>query len=390
MKRLRLYIFPVLIFITANLHGQTKFDMEAYSYFGREHNIFKGPEILYDLGLDEYLDSDTLIKSDYFLDFGYDLEYHIRKRRNYIFEVGNNFWYRRYSNHPKANQKKLGTNIIYEKYLSKKVSLGGEYEFSWNDKLGTSVSGDELLRSYKYIGNSAEAYLDYNPSKTLEFTLSGSYEFKKYYDDTTDMPLDHSNVRIKFIGENEFNKVHSIAFNLDFTDRNYTKYAASDKNGDIEPEYPKRHYMYYMAGISYIIRPAKGLIISSGFDYDRRVDMYEGYYSYNQISPNLKLRYMNKKFYVHLSAAYKQVNYDERYAYTFIEREDLLTYKYLKYNFKLKYKVLKPLELYLNFSSDNRDSNTELEHARTRRPYNNYEVRMGLNITLFDYDSRRK
>jgi hypothetical protein len=228
--------------------------------------------------------------------------------------------------------------------------------------------------------------------------LKGSYQSKKYYDDSTDMPLDNSNINIVFGADYRATDIHGFSFDFDYTNRQYKYYAASNTLGDkdvtydslgvLVPDYQLQHFQYYAFGVSYILKPFKGFVIAPKFDFLQRNDPYKGFYNYSTIYPKLKIRYMNKKWYVSLETAYKKINYNNKYAYTFIESSQLLEYNYLKYDFKLRYKIFKPVELFMNYTSYNRNSNTELEYVRTRRSYNNNEILFGVNVSIFDYNSK--
>jgi len=397
--KLIIYAFVISFVMPGVALAQKKFKLEAYSHGGKEYNIFKSPERLFDRPTGQYADEDSLLVSDFFVDFGYDAKYSTKKKKKYYFEVGSDFWYRKYFEQTNNNQNILSFNTMYEKVLGKKVSLGVEYDFSWNNKIGTSVSGDELLRSFKYLGNRADLYVEYRPNKKLTTALLGAYQYKHYYEDTTDLPLDHVNMDANFLLEYELNKANAVVVDAEFTDRKYKYYPAANQKGNRVVEYnhagnlidgyPLRHFQYYKFALSYAYKPAKRLLLSPSFNYTIRDDLYEDYYSYTSYSPGFKVRYLGKKFYAMASAGYRQVKYEQRYAYTIIENTDLLTYDYLKYKVKLKYKVFNPVELFFNFSMDNRDANTELEHARTRRPYNNYEFLFGVNVEVFDYKSKK-
>ncbi len=388
-----------ILIISINGNAQTKFNFEIYTNGGGEHNIFRSPERLFDLTAYEYVDKDTLVVSDYFMDFGYEAKFSKEKKYNYNFELGTDFWHRRYFNYSSANQNSMSFNTVFEKSLNKKMLVGIEYDLTWKNKLGTSISGDELTRSFKYIGNTADLFGQFNPNKKAEFILLGSYQNKYYYEDTTDMPLDHVNLEAGFSFDYEINKTNTVSFGFDFTDRKYRHYAATDslgyrvaeydKAGNLIGGYPLRHFNYLDFSFAYELKPIKGLLLGLGFDYIRRKDLFVDYFSYTSFSPDFKARYRNKNWYAYVSVAYKQVNYDKRYAFTFIERSDLLTYKYLNYDIKIKYKAFKPVELFAELSTDNRDTNTQLEHARTRRPYNNYQVLLGVNVELIDYKSKK-
>ena len=216
-----LLIITLTSVLTGQLSGQTRFNLDAHSYSGHESNIFKSPEVLYDTDSTEYIDRDSFFLSDYFLDIGYDAKYRIKKK-NYNFELGNDLWYRRHFTYEEANQKKLSLDALFKKNLSKKSTLGAKYTLSWNDKLGTNIAGDELLRSFKYIGNKGELFFNYSPSKKLDLLIKGATNYKKYYEDTTDMPLDNIEINLAIKSDYTISKTHSLKMDMYYADRRYS------------------------------------------------------------------------------------------------------------------------------------------------------------------------
>jgi len=155
-----------------------------------------------------------------------------------------------------------------------------------------------------------------------------------------------------------------------------------DASGNIIPGYPLRELNYYDFEFGYDLKLIRGLLISPGLGFLRRVDLYEDYYTYSSFYPNLKVRYMKGKWYVATRIAFKNTNYDEKFAYTEIEATDLLQYAYFKYDLKARYRLTPMFDLFIDFSSDSRDSNSDLDYKGTRRSYNNYELSFGVNAVF--------
>lgn len=384
-----IYIASIILIgsiLSLPVFSQTKkkIEADAYIYGGREFNIFQSPAKLYDLDQDVYVDEDSLIISDNFVDVGYDFKFRAKKKKKYVFEFNNDFWHRSYFEHSSVNQSSFKSNLSYERVLSKKISFVGDYRLNWHNKIGTSVSGEELLRSFKYLGNLGQAGIVYKPIKEGTIEFGATYNYKHYYDDTTSTPLHHNNLAFDLELEYEFSKKHAVGFGFQTNNRHYKEYFAADSNGSISPENPLRQYKYFQFEAMYKFYPVRGFLIEPKFKLSNRKDMYQDYYSYDSYSIGIKARYMNKKFYAYFNGEYRQVNYVEREAYTQDIDDPSLTYDYFKFNARVKYKVVDFMEVFVNLQSDNRDSNTELEHARTRRPYNNYEIRGGLTFKILD------
>ena len=394
MKKIVIFIFTIIIISSVGVNSQTKISLETFSSGGYEYNVFKSPEFLFNENTNQYFNKDELLVSDNFLDLEFDAQIQVEKKKKYNFEIDSKVWYRGYNSYAELNQKRFSIETRYEKYFTKRYSAGAKYNFKWTDKLGTSVTGDELIRSYKYFRNSIDFYLKVAWVKNLDFLVKSSFQYKSYYDDNSDTPLDNSNLDLEFGADYQMTKVHGFKFDFRFANKKYKYIPAEDKFGndivsydnfgELISGYSLRHLQYYNININYALKlkEVKGLLINPGFHFSRRNDLYQSYQSYTAFIPDIRVRYKNEKWYFNLKAAYKQMNYDERFAYTFIESKHLLEYSYFKYDFSVSYKVYNPMELFLDFSSDNRDSNSELEYRNTRRPYFNYVILFGINASL--------
>lgn len=382
------------IFFSLKTKSQNSFDLELYSYGGRENNIFKAPEILFSPSDNVYLNKDDFIVNSFFGEIGYDARYRIRKKNKFSFETGSELWTRRYLDYSQANQLQWDGYVSFDKNLGKEITLESEYSFGYKDKLGTSISGDELLRSFKYRSHEGMLGIIMDFSK-LESNPQFSVNYNNYFADTTQMPLTHVNFDFDFKNEYKLNKKNSIHFDFDLRQRNYLNYPASDSLGitlkpQNQPEAMNnqasqlRKYRYSTIDIEFESKPAKGFMVAPGFSLFKRTDLYQGYYSYKGYSPELSLRYSSKKWYVYFNSDYRMVQYQKRLAFTYGDTAVPLKYQYVDFKLKAKYKWTKSLELYANFSMDNRRSNTELDYKVTRRSYRNSEFLFGLNYLIFD------
>lgn len=351
---------------------------------GGEYNIFKSPDVLYNNETDEYWDRDSLLISDMLADVGYDIDFLKEKDNKYAFSLGSDLWYRYYLNYDELSQTRLNAYTDYTRLLGKKIHLGLFYNFRWSDRVGSSVTGDLLMRSFKYLGNEAKLYLDILPSKKLSMRLFSRYQYKIYYDENTFDPLDHANLEFSYSINAEPARKHEVNMELSLLDRYYTHYHALDASGTYDRISPLRHFRYFAAQLDYSWKPMRGFRINPELEVKRRVDMFEGYYSYFSYGGGLRIRYMRNGFYISLYGDYKLLNYDIREAFSSHAVNPMLEYGYFDYSLTMKHKLSRQWEISLRLNSDARSSNSDLEDFRTRRGYNNYEALIGINYALPD------
>lgn len=378
----KFYITALLALVSVgSTYAQSELEVEFGVYGGAEYNIFKSPPLLLDRDSRLPLPSDSIIFTDFFADAEYDIGLSRVGDRSY-FEVGSDLWYRNYIEFTDLNQGRLDGNALYQFYLTDGFSIGTEYEFLWSNRIGTSVTGDLLMRSFKYVGHTGNFFLELQPNESLEMQLLGEYEYKDYYDERTRDPLDHANLKINYSLDYEFNNDHDIELEVSWTDRNYFQYRSLNADGDYDALNPLRNFRYYEGKFDYNWRPVFGLRINPGLGVTRRIDMYQDYYSYMGLGGSMRIRYFKDNFYISLYGDFRRVAYDVRPAFTSLTDDPFLVYGYYGLNFILRYSLTEQWDIYLLLESDNRASNTDLEYFKTRRPYNNHQAIIGFTYSL--------
>ena len=272
--------------------------------------------------------------------------------------------------------------IDYTRILSQNLHLGGLYKFRWSDRVGTSVTGDLLMRSFKYLGNEGMIYLDFIPSRKINMRIFTDYQYKIYYSENTLDPLDHGNLELNYSLDYTPKREHQASLELSLLDRQYSQYHALDASGMYDRAHPMRHFRYYKAVLDYNWKPIRGFRLNPELNIKRRVDMFEDYYSYLSYGGGLRVRYMWSKYYVSLYGDYKVLKYDVRRAFTTLPDDPLLVYGYFDYSLTFKYDLSDQWELSLSAKSDNRSSNSDLDYLKTRRGYRNYEALIGITYSL--------
>jgi hypothetical protein len=364
-----------------SLMAQSEFDIDIALSGGMEYNIFKAPDVLLDRTTRLPIDRDSIIYNDLFVDAEYDIEFR-RETKSSIIDIGSDMWYRRYLRQDALNQSRLDAHAAYTRKLTKTLGLGVSYEFDWSNRIGTSVTGDLLMRSFKYIGHKGNTFITWDPSRDLSMAFIGEYDHKDYYEENTRDPLDHGNLDMAYLFSYEFNRKHDFELSANWTNRNYYQYRALDANGDYGAANPLRKFTYYKGSIDYNWRPKRGFRINPQLDYTRRIDQFQQYYSYHAYGGGLRLRYSRDRIYISVFGDYRRVNYDVRQAFTTLANDPLLVYDYIDYQIIFRYEITEQLRFSLNIESDNRDTNTDLEYFKTRRSYNNYQVFAGITYTF--------
>jgi hypothetical protein len=362
--------------------GQAELKTDFYLGGGGEYNIFKSPETLYSNVAEEYWDRDSLIISDFLIDAEYDIDFTKEKKDRYRLRTGSDLWYRHYLNNKQLSQSRLNAYGEFKIMPARVIHLGLYYNLRWSDRVGTSVTGDLLMRSFKYLGNEGMFYIDILPGENVTMRLLSNYEYKIYYDEGTLDPLDHRNLEVGYSFIAAPGKRSELELNVSALDRQYSYYHALDAGGSYDRSHPLRHFRYYSAELGFNWKPFRGFRINPKFEAKRRFDLYEDYYSYLSYGGGMRIRYMSKKFYISLYGDYNLVNYDIRPAFTSQPEDPMLVYTYFDYALTVKYELSDRWELSLALDSDNRDSNSDLDYFKTRRGYQNYEAILGIQYTL--------
>jgi len=385
---IRIKYFSLLVFMTTILlptNGQVVLESEFGIYGGAEHNIFKSPDILLDRTTMQPLPEDSILYRDFFADFEYDIELK-REGEKFNFSIGSDLWYRNYIEYSDLNQARLSAFSSLEWKLTDKFILGAGYDFRWSDRIGTSVTGDLLMRSFKYFGHTGSVYADMLLSKKFEMSLQADYQYKDYYDERTVDPLVHGNLEASFEMDYELSRDHDFGLALSFIDRHYYEYHSLDQDGHYSDLNPLRHFRYYKGKFDYNWTPIRGLRINPGVELTRREDLYQDYYSYLGVGGSLRLRYFSGKFYVSAYGDYTRVEYDIRPAFTSSPNDPMLVYGYYDLSFTIRYEISARWRVFLKLESDNRTSNTDLEYFVSRRPYKTYQGMIGITFALPDIE----
>lgn len=383
MKK-QLYITTtILLIISIQMSAQTKFEPSLYSSFGYENNIFRAPDIL-ELSDGTRLNENDLILSDKYLDLGYEIFLKHKIKKRHIFRLNHDIWNRRYSNNTALNQFKVNARFNYEYKISRDIQVGIKYRFDRNNKIGTSVLGDELTQLFSYKKNNAEVYYKQDILKNTELDISGLYGIKAYDSSAGVIPLNYNKLELYFgLGQKMNLKKTKIKMNLGFSysQKTFSDVIASDINGSELLDYPLRQWNYYNARFSVKATLSGAFELKPFVAYKIRDDIFQDYYSYNSVNYGIRLSYKSDKFNFALTPEYQNLNYIVKIAPDPDLADDPgLVYNTLNVKFKTSYEILKGVALTAEFRKRNRDTNTLDFGWKTRRSYNYYELMGGISI----------
>ncbi|OFX88213.1 MAG: hypothetical protein A2W99_10245 [Bacteroidetes bacterium GWF2_33_16] len=390
----RFLLIASIIILVANFKsiGQLQFEPIIMGQFGYENNIFKAPNVLLD-NLGDPIPESELIKSDMFLDYGYNLGFRYKaKRHNFYIDQG--FWGRNFFNYQSLNQYSFNLNLKYKYKISKHFETGIKYDISKNNKIGTSALGDELQQKFSYLKNNIELFLDYEIAKYTDLELAINY-YNKYYDkDPAVIPLDANNFGsdLKFTQDlNSGNFKSTVFLKINYAIRKYSDLIALDSSGNLNTGNPLRDWRYFGVDFEYKISQIGKFSFAPYYWYDNRNDQFEDYYSYNSNELGLKIYYKGDKLNFKLAPSYSVTKYEIKKAPDPNGIDPLLVYKYFDLDLQMNYLLYKGINLSLDFNTSNRYTNTLNESYKTRRGYNSFEIMVGFSFNPYQlYVDRKK
>lgn len=347
---------------------------------GHENNIFKSTDRYFDRTLSEYLPKDSLIKSDQFYDANLDVDYLLDLKKSVLdFSLDN--WYRGYFSNNQLNQLKSRFKSAYIYNYSKTTLAGAEYQATYSDKIAVSTTGEELTRSFKYFENAGMVFFEHDFNRKNQLTIEYAIAHKKYVKEQLAYSLTNTESELNLLYKRRINK-HKLYASLARANRKYAEYHATDQNGNISDQNPLRNFKYTDAGLKFRYYLSKNLTIIPELDYYIRKDKFEDYYSYKKIALGSTVKYSYKNLVAMAGIDYKHTKYDIKPAPS-ATSTDQLKYKYFYTNLNVAYQFNKKTTAFIDFESTMRDSNTELEYYRTLRPYNWYEMLVGIKYNVF-------
>lgn len=347
---------------------------------GHENNIFKSTDRYFDRAIADYLSKDTLIKSDQFYDVNLDADYSVKIKKSIIDFSWDN-WYRGYFSYNDLNQLKSRFKVLYGYNFNEKTFAGARYQASYSDKIAVTTTGEEITRSFKYFENSGAAFIEHNINKKNQITLEYAITHKKYLKEQSAYSLTNNESELNLNYKIKLKNKHIFYTTFSHANRKYLEYLAYDKNGKLLAQNPLRNFKYTNIGLKFRYYFTKSLTVIPDISYSRRNDMFEDYYSYKKIAVGSSIKYTYKKLKATAGIDYKQTLYDIKQAPS-LTSSNQLKYKYIYTSLNVSYILNNKINAFVNFESTSRDSNTELEYYRTLRPYNCYEILLGIKYEL--------
>jgi len=383
MKRLTVIVAGVFL-LAGVVYGQTEYDLSTFYLRGVENNIFHSPSS-YINNLGETLTEDSLIQSDGLNGFGWDLELK-RDFGRHRLRLEQDGWLRRYGSYSTANQGDYQAELKYDYDLNRKIDLGARLQGSKTNKIGTNVLGEELTKTFSYAETRADGYFELRPTRQNRTKLDFSWRNKNYASDPGVESLSHRLTDLGIGSKQDFQlgtTTHNIELELNWEDKAYRDRTATDSTGSSRDiTYPRRHWQYLSAQLTYGLELFRHWTVEPSFEITRRNDLFQDYYTYNQVENGIDLGYESNRLAV--DAGFKSTNrhYLVRTARQLQGPEPDLVYKYHRYTLEASYAIVSGVFLTGEYEHLARITNVTVETMRTRRSYNysrfNFGVAFGL------------
>lgn len=347
---------------------------------GYEYNTLKSTSRYFERASEMYLPVDSLITSGMFLFGETDLSYTINYKKSYAnFDVRG--WYRNYYENTSLNQAKIKGRGEYGYFITKKILLGLQYSAGYSDVIAISTAGDELASKYKYVDNQGSVFAEIKYDKQNTISLEANINSKSYLSELTSYSLSNMEYGLQCKYKKRIAKKHVLYVFLSASQRDYSSYLALDATGASDTASPLRVYRYFDVGAKYRYKLSSNFVVYPSAGFAKRVDTYQGYYTFTDIGVGLDAKASFKKITLFAGFDLKQRTYDNKLAPAFTPADNL-QYLYLKTKYKAEYEAGKSFLIFIKAETDSRNSNNMLEYYRTLRSYNQFEITAGITYSL--------
>lgn len=382
----RIILSFLLLFLTFafSAKGQTSYDLKLSYDRGYEYNLYHSPETYIDAN-DDFFPSSRMIVDDVFNNYRWRLgaKHKFDKKNQLRLEYKG--WLRRYNTYENANQSSHMLKSYFRHTFSKNVWGTLYARYQRDDRIGTNVLGDELILDFAFHQYYVRSYVNIRTSKKNRLNLEASYRYRDFDPVEVRRSFSYGETRLRIKNYYKFSLgsvKNRLEASVEWKDRPYFERLSRTSEGVKTSSNPLRHDRYFEIEVSNRIRPLKGLTVEPELEFDRRIDRFNGYFSYHQLSESLEIEYKRKKWEVMVQGVLNQRNYLVRLAPNGEPDDPRLKYTFLRFRLEAGYHLVPGLTLAARIKHVNRDTNVMAETVRTRRPYNYSEVSAGLYFDL--------
>ncbi|MFA5857837.1 MAG: hypothetical protein WC955_02105 [Elusimicrobiota bacterium] len=339
-----------------------KFEPFVDIRFGDESNVHRSPE----------KNSTGIIfpQNDVFYTYKYELKLRKYWGDNKL-KIEYTGYASKYSSFSVVNEDKNELSIEFRKTLDKKLRFYVVADFDNNRDRGTNILGEALQTIYAYKQIGIKPRIDYQYSKSLEF--SAVYDtLTKDYDDTPGiMSLDYQE------NKGSVEAIYkSLRFIYEYSKRKYSKYLASDENGKELNTNPIREWDYHTGNLELDSQWLQNIKTTVGYSFQARMDLFKDYYTYYRNRGYIKLFYIMLTN-LELSAAVEYKSYQYKIVDVPIAGPNpKLVLNYFNADLELSWQVHKNVKTYILYTYDSRDSNKDT--GNTYREYQDHTLQTGV------------
>lgn len=366
---MRNLILLALLLISTAITAQ--FSVSVSTLSGYETNINKKPES-YNLN-NVLIGKEKLHKNSFYqeaiLKLNYKNKWNSNEFRAYLTPEIKYYF-------TEANAKKVlfNSGIRYNHGFSKNVKWITNVRYKIKDQKGQDLDEPELNTPRGYNVATINTGVLFKLYKNNRTTLRASYDLKNFdKSDTRKIMYHRYGVYAKFENRNKINNnTHRYGiiasyqnrnYNLDYFTTNVTKY---------------RTWKYLNLGAYYKIPLNTNLSISPALSYEKRTDITQKKYGYNQIRPSLGFNYKNERLYANLNLSYSNRKFESLKANT----KENLKYNYTRVKFKGNYQLTESLDVISDLYLLGRKTNNNNVSTKAYRSYNNNYAGLGVRYNF--------
>lgn len=363
-------------FLLISITVFSQFKISVTSLTGYEDNINKAPE--------EYL-ADKVLKtkedlhqSSFYQEGKFFLDYKERWRKVRL-SVFFRPEFRYYFSEKNSNRILLNTGVAYLYSFNKNYRWETTLGYKLKDQEGEDLDEPELSTPLGYNTLAITTSLHTRLYKNNRTFIKVSYDIKDFDKSATrDVFYGRYGASLRFQNRHRVaGKRHTAGFRASFYNRDYTL------------EYYKRNrirnrtWQYLSAGIFYNLPLNNGLSLYSALDFEKRMDVTNKKFGYNEYEPSLGLGYKDKRLATRLTATYTSRKFDSLKASTTEVRHfGNLNHKYVKLTLKGAYKLNKKVHIVTNnYLFDRKTNNTRIS-TKSNRSYNKFYSSVGVKYNF--------
>lgn len=399
MKKLNTFSKVFLLFISISCWQiyavkprsyDIKISSKIFGSTGYEINPYRSPDTLYDYVNRQAYSKMDLRKPDMYVEYGYDVNLKKRITKSFYLEFNSVFENKKYFQESILNTDKFNAEIIPSYKINSWLTIGAGYQFEKRAVIDADILGEQTRYVMSYIGNTGQLFVRTTPFHNNTTSLYYTFDHKKYnsgyssYTPLISIPdtliMDNNQHTLEIQLTQNLSKRTRFGARFSFYDRQYITLPSFDSLLVVNTSH-LRHYTDYYASVSLTSKLNNYLEVMPYLKTERRVDMFNDYFSYSRFDGGLQSKLSVYKFILNLDLSYKIYKYDRFEAPTIIKPYPALQYQYYNASAVLTYKIINGIDINLSSFYVNRISNADRPTWKYRRGYDNFYAQLGFAIS---------